>query len=122
MSLLVFMFVLLSVLYIRDASGAFMDYILINNDPNYLTLECYSSLTGYLDKGAVIDFFSSPNEDSHMNTSSGGIFNVTPSNEGFFRCTSSHDDDKKSDYVAIAGKWMYTGPLVSPCSKLMRVQ
>ena len=104
MSLLVFMFVLLSVLYIRDASGAIMDFELITNDSNYLTLECYSSLTGDLDRGAIIDFFSSPNEDSHMNTSSGGIFDVTPSNEGFFRCTSSHDDDEKSEYVAIAGK------------------
>ena len=83
------------------AFGAFIDFQLTTSNPNRLTLECISSVTGDVDSDANILFFSSPSASPTGNIFSGGTFNITPINEGFFRCTSIMD---QSDFVAIAGK------------------
>ena len=86
------------------ASGVFIDFQLATSDPNHLTLECVSSVTGDVDREATIFFFNSPNADRLIGSIfSGGIFDVTPVNEAFLRCTSG-DGREQSDFVAIAGK------------------
>ena len=81
----------------------FIDFRLATStEPNHLTLECVSSVTGDVDRQATIFFFS-PNGDRDEPTgsvSSGGVFVVTPMNEAFLRCTSG---DEQSEFVAIAG-------------------
>ena len=85
------------------AEGAFIEFqVAISTEPNRLTLECVSSVTGDVDPEATIFFFS-PNGDIDEPTGrvfSGGIFVVTPMNEAFLRCTSG---DEQSEFVAIAG-------------------
>lgn len=94
------------------ASGAFVDFQLTTEDPNHLTLECFSAVTGDVDYGSTIEFFSTPSEDAQplgnivVESNSANIFDVTPSNEAFLRCTSS-DGSVRSDFVAIAGKTLY---------------
>lgn len=97
------------------ASGAFVDFQLTTEDPNHLTLECFSAVTGDVDYGSTIEFFSTPSEDAQplgnivIESNSANIFDVTPSNEAFLRCTSS-DGSVTSDFVAIAGKTLWGGP------------
>ena len=82
------------------AEGAFVDFT--STEPNHLTLECVSSVTGDVDRQADIFLFS-PNGDRDEPTGrvfSGGIFDVNPMNEAFLRCTSG---DEQSEFVAIAG-------------------
>ena len=85
------------------AAGALVDFKLgTSTEPNLLTLECVSSVTGDVDPEATIFFFS-PNGDRNEPTGrifSGGIFDITPMNEAFLRCTSG---DEQSEFVAIAG-------------------
>ena len=90
------------------ASGALIDFQLTTSDPNHLTLECFSLVTGDVDREATIFFFNSPNADRDSSATwsipSGGIFDVTPMNETFLRCTSG-DGIEQSQFAAIAGKW-----------------
>ena len=84
------------------AEGAFIDFHFSSSDPNHLTLECFSSVTGDVDRQATIFLFS-PNGDRDEPTGrvfSGAIFDVTPMNEAFLRCTSGVE---QSEFVAIAG-------------------
>ena len=86
------------------ADGAFVDFQLATSTKlNRLTLECVSSVTGDVDRLATVYFFS-PNGDRDEPTGSvfsGGIFDFTPMNEAFLRCTSG--DGEQSEFVAIAG-------------------
>jgi hypothetical protein len=86
----------------------FIDFRLTRSgDPNHLTLECYSPLTGDVDPSATIFFFNSP-EDAvpHGNILSGQTRDVTPDNEAFLRCTSTvMGVVVESIFVAIAGKY-----------------
>jgi hypothetical protein len=108
MSLAVLVLFLASCAYI--VSSAFIDFQLTIEDPNHLTLECYSSETGGVDSGAVISFFSSPSPtvQPHMHVRSGATFNITPENEAFLRCNSS-DGRSQSPFVAIAGEREFGG-------------
>ena len=84
------------------AVGSFIDFQLATSDPNSLTLECVSSVTGDVDPEATIFFFS-PNGDIDEPTGrvfSGGMFDITPMNEALLRCTSGNEE---SEVVAIAG-------------------
>lgn len=94
----------LPALYFYCAWGAFVDFRLTTEDPNHLTLECYSEVTGDVDDGATIDFFDTPSEGAAPHGNVVDTFDVTPENESFFRCTSSEGRRVKSDFVAIAGK------------------
>ena len=100
-----FMGFLLSQVFL--VTNAFIDFRLTTEDPNHLTLECYSSVTGDIDDGATIYFFNSQSEGAQWNISSGQTFDVTPGSEGFFLCTDS--DGTESEFVAIAGEGMHTG-------------
>lgn len=94
------------------ASGAFIDFRLITDDPNHLTLECYSSLTGDVDLGATINFFNSASDgaESHGSILSGQQSDLTADNEAFLRCASGGN---QSNFVAIAGKFHSCVGLVS---------
>ena len=84
----------------KFTSGSFIDYKLTSDDPNNLTLECFSSTTGDVDKGATIYYSRELNSaGSRLN---GSTFVVTPENEGFFHCNTS--DAEHSVFVAIAGE------------------
>ena len=83
------------------ASGAFIDFRLTTSDPNHLTLQCFSSLTGDVDRGTTIFLFSSPSADPVGSIISGGTFDITPMNEAFFHCISGRGI---SDFSAISGK------------------
>jgi hypothetical protein len=85
--------------------GGFIDFQLTKpEDPNHLTLECYTSLTGDVDVGAVIYVFNSPGDTNPRGSVlSEQTFDITPENEGFLRCNSS-DGSKQSEFVAIAGE------------------
>jgi hypothetical protein len=85
----------------------FIDFRLTRpGDPNHLTLECFSPLTGDVDPSATIFFFNSTEDVvPHDNVLSGETWDVTPDNEAFLRCTSMvMGVVVESIFVAIAGK------------------
>ena len=85
------------------ASGIFIDFHLTTSDPNHLTLECISSETGVVDRDATIFLFNGQSPTPIGSVFSGGTFDITPTNEALFRCTSG-DGMEQSAFVAIAGK------------------
>ena len=106
---------------INIGSSAFIDFLITGEDSNHVTLECYSSETGDIDNGAIIEFFRSSDPNitrSHRTIFSGDTFDLTPENESFLRCTSS-DGTMQSDVVAIAGECKLSSPccLAVACSQ-----
>ena len=98
-----FLMLIYLILCSKFISGSFIDYRLASDDPNNLTLECYSPITGDLDPGATIYYSRELNSaGSRLN---GSTFVVTPENEGFFHCNTS--DAAQSGFVAIAGEELY---------------
>ena len=110
--MLPFTLFLISLPGLHLAFGASIELRLTTNDPNHLTLECFSSVTGDLIPEATIFFFSSPSVTLVGSVRSGGTVDVTPMNEGFFRCVSSDGSDR-SDLVPISGKWLHGSHYIS---------
>ena len=103
-------------------SAALFDFELLTDDPNRLTLECYSEETGWPDNDAVIGLYKTASEGEVpcRNVTSGAVYNVTAETEVFFRCTGS-DGSSQPGFSAIAGEYriLFFSLSLSSCSFLL---